>query len=113
MSSTSDLSLNYECCNTVPLFSVPVFKVSMEILEFSPNRFYLINMKRTLLLLILSTVTFFANAQFEGSKQVFESPKLKIEIAKHQAVAILPFEVKISYRKQPKSFNAEARQTSC
>src|SRR5690606_33839001 len=43
-------------------------------------------------------------------KQVFESPKLKAETAKHKLVAILPYEVKISYKKQPKNFNAEANR---
>lgn len=51
-----------------------------------------------------------AKAQFEGAKQVFESPKLKAEVATHKIVAILPFNTKISYRKQPKNFNAEANR---
>lgn len=44
-----------------------------------------------------------ANAQ----KQIFESPKLKEAIAKHKIVAILPFNVTITYKKQPKNFSAE------
>ncbi|MBC6111682.1 hypothetical protein ACFOG5_20220 [Pedobacter fastidiosus] len=68
-------------------------------------------MKKTLLMLItLLSFTTVVNAQFEGSKQIFESPKLKDAIKIHKLVAILPFEVKISYRKQPKSFNAEANR---
>lgn len=49
-------------------------------------------------------------AQFESAKQVFESPKLKTEIATHKIVAILPFTTKISYKKQPKNFDAEANR---
>ncbi len=49
-------------------------------------------------------------AQLERAKQVFESPKLKEEVTKHKIVAILPFDVKISYRKQPKNFSAEANR---
>jgi len=53
-------------------------------------------------------VPFMAFAQFEGSKQTFESPNLTKAIASHKMVAILPFDVKITYRKQPKKFNLEA-----
>ncbi len=49
-------------------------------------------------------------AQFEGAKQTFESPKLKSSIAAHKTVAILPFDVKITYRKQPKNFSSEANK---
>ena len=34
-----------------------------------------------------------------SQKQVFESPKFKTEIVKHKLVAILPFNVKITYKK--------------
>jgi len=67
-------------------------------------------MKKHLLTLSLVLLAFFANAQFEGSKQIFESPKLKTEIGKHKIVAILPFNTKISYKKQPKNFSAEANR---
>ncbi|MFD2289054.1 hypothetical protein ACFSOV_23325 [Pedobacter petrophilus] len=46
----------------------------------------------TVLFALLSTV----QAQFEGSKQIFESPKLKEAVKLQKLVAILPFEVKIS-----------------
>ncbi|WP_017260320.1 hypothetical protein [Pedobacter arcticus] len=46
----------------------------------------------------------------ESAKQIFESPKLKSEIAKHKIVAILPFKVSIKYRKQPKNFSIEANK---
>ena len=45
-----------------------------------------------------------------SQKQVFESPKFKTEIVKHKLVAILPFNVKITYKKQPKNFDAEANR---
>jgi hypothetical protein len=48
-----------------------------------------------------------ALAQIEGSKQMFESPKLKTTIQSHKTVAILPFDVKITYRKQPKGYSLE------
>lgn len=44
----------------------------------------------------------------ESAKQIFESPKLKSEVAKHKLVAILPFSVSLTYRKQPKNFSADA-----
>lgn len=49
-------------------------------------------------------------AQFEGSKQTFESPKMKSSISAHKTAAILPFDVKITYRKQPKNFSTEANK---
>lgn len=48
--------------------------------------------------------------QFEGSKQIFEAPNLKEKINEHKTVAIIPFDVKITYRKQPKNFNLEANR---
>ncbi|RZK61974.1 MAG: hypothetical protein EOO95_15665, partial [Pedobacter sp.] len=67
-------------------------------------------MKKIFLTLLVLGVCFSAFAQFEGSKQIFESPKLKSEKASHKLVAILPFATKISYKKMPKSFNAEANR---
>ncbi|MFA6275570.1 MAG: hypothetical protein WC622_02410 [Pedobacter sp.] len=67
-------------------------------------------MKKILLILTIISLSFAAKAQFEGSKQIFESPKLKSEIAQHKIVAILPFDTKISYKKQPKNFSAEANK---
>lgn len=49
-------------------------------------------------------------AQFEGAKQVYEAPNLTEIVKTHKTVAILPFEAKITYRKQPKNFNLEANQ---
>ncbi|HMI05016.1 MAG TPA: hypothetical protein VK541_21195 [Pedobacter sp.] len=67
-------------------------------------------MKKILLTLLVVTTTYVANAQFEGSKQVFESPKLGTEKTSHKVIAILPFATKISYKKMPKNFNAEANK---
>jgi len=65
-------------------------------------------MKKTLFLLFsLMGMAFLANAQYEGSKQVFESPKLEETIKTHKLVAILPFETTITFKKQPKNYNAE------
>jgi hypothetical protein len=50
---------------------------------------------------------FFIAINCVAQKQIFESPKLKSEISKHQIVAILPFNVSISYKKQPKNFSPE------
>jgi hypothetical protein len=49
-------------------------------------------------------------AQFEGSKQVFESPKMKTEIARHRTVAILPFNATISYKRLPKNYDDAANK---
>jgi hypothetical protein len=42
------------------------------------------------------------------SKQIFENPQLKTIISQHKVVAILPYNVSITYKKQPKNFNSEA-----
>ncbi|WP_345954555.1 hypothetical protein [Mucilaginibacter sp. PAMB04168] len=67
-------------------------------------------MKKTLLLFTILFIAFKASAQFETSKQIYESPKLKEAIAKHKLVAILPFTAKISYKKPPKGFDAEGNR---
>jgi len=67
-------------------------------------------MKKLLVLIVCFYFTSLAFAQFEGAKQIFESPKLASEIATHKTVAIVPFTTKITYRKQPKNFNAEANR---
>lgn len=74
------------------------------------HRIIKLKMKKILLTLLIIGVYFPAIAQLEGSKQIFESPKLKVEKATHKLVAILPFNTKISYKKIPKSFNAEANR---
>ncbi len=66
-------------------------------------------MKKPILIISFILINLISvKAQFEGAKQIFSSEKLTTEIAKHKVVAILPFETKITYKKQPKSFNLEA-----
>lgn len=45
-----------------------------------------------------------------SQKQIFESPQLASLIKEHKTVAILPFVVKISYKKQPKNFSVEGNR---
>ncbi len=56
-----------------------------------------------LILLTFLTVNLFAQ---ETAKQIYESEALKLSIAKHKLVAILPFEAGISYKRPPKNFDA-------
>ncbi len=51
-----------------------------------------------------------ADAQFEGSKQIYSSPKMRDEIAKHKIVAILPFSGSITYKRPPKNYNDSANK---
>lgn len=68
-------------------------------------------MKKIYLLLLLVFASNISFAQgFEGSKQIFQSPQLKTIVGQHKTVAILPYEVSITYKKQPKNFNAEANR---
>ncbi|TFF38430.1 hypothetical protein [Mucilaginibacter psychrotolerans] len=65
-------------------------------------------MKKFLLFIGISVFSIHAFAQFESSKQIYESPKLKDAIKTHKLVAILPFKVTISYKRPPKNFDAAA-----
>jgi hypothetical protein len=65
--------------------------------------------KITLLITCLFTTTLML-AQFEGSKQIFESPKLGQLTAVHKTVAILPFKASISYKRLPKNFDAQTNR---
>jgi hypothetical protein len=68
-------------------------------------------MKKIYFVLLFMFPAYLAFSQgFEGSKQIFESPVLKSAVAQHKLVAILPYDVKISYKKQPKNFNVEANR---
>ncbi|ATP57600.1 hypothetical protein CPT03_14515 [Pedobacter ginsengisoli] len=67
-------------------------------------------MKKTLILLTLLCSNLFVMAQYENAKQVFESPKLKDVVKSHKLVAILPFQVTLSYKKQPKNFDLDANK---
>ena len=62
-------------------------------------------MKKLLFLFVL-----FVNLLCYSQKQIFESPQLTSTIKLHKTVAILPFKVKISYKKQPKNFDAAANR---
>lgn len=66
--------------------------------------------KNILTILIAAVICKSSNAQFEGSKQVYSSPKLKTEIPTHKTVAILPFNATISYRRLPKNFDEAANK---
>lgn len=61
-------------------------------------------MKKFLLLTMLIVFSINSNAQ----KQIFEAPDLKVKIKEQKTVAILPFDVIITYKKIPKNFNKEA-----
>ncbi len=68
-------------------------------------------MKKILLALCLIICTFLVtSAQFEGSKQTYSSPKLKDEVARHQKVAILPFQTAITYKRPPKNYDESANK---
>lgn len=67
-------------------------------------------MKKFILMMLSLITAIHAYAQFEGSKQIFESPKLAEEKARHKVVAIVPFIAKITYKKLPKNFSPEANK---
>ena len=67
-------------------------------------------MKNILTILVAAAICKSSVAQFEGSKQVYSSPKFKTEIPTHKTVAILPFTATISYRRTPKNFDEAANK---
>lgn len=67
-------------------------------------------MKKAVFIFAIVFSSLLANAQYEKSKQVFSSPKLESTIKRHKLVAILPFEATMSFKKQPKDFDAEANR---
>ena len=67
-------------------------------------------MKKNILLLTCLLTTTLMIAQFESSKQIFESPKLVQLAAEHKTVAILPFKASISYKRLPKNFDAQTNR---
>ncbi len=67
-------------------------------------------MHKKFILIFLAAFCFIRPAFPQSSKQVFESPNLKSEISSHKTVAILPFEVAINYKKQPRNFSYEANK---
>ncbi len=64
--------------------------------------------------ILISTLFLFVTiagfAQFEGAKQTYSAPNLKSEAAKHKTVAILPFEVSITYKRAPKNYDSSANK---
>ncbi|MDN3605889.1 hypothetical protein [Kaistella yonginensis] len=62
-------------------------------------------MKKIFTILVLT-----ASLNAIAQKQIFEAPKLSEKIAAQKTVAIIPFEVTINYKKQPKNFSAEANK---
>jgi hypothetical protein len=66
-------------------------------------------MKKILITLSMA-IAMQISAQFDGTKQVYQVPNLKAVIAQQKTVAIIPFEAKITYRKQPKNFDFEANK---
>ncbi len=50
------------------------------------------------------------SAQFEGAKQTYSAPNLKTESEKHKTVAILPFDVSITYKRIPKNYDSSANK---
>ena len=65
-------------------------------------------MKKILFLVAVCLLGLSAHAQFESSKQIYESPKLKEAVKNHKLVAILPFKVTIAYKRPPKNFDPAA-----
>lgn len=67
-------------------------------------------MKNIVTILVAAAICKSSVAQFEGSKQVYSSPKFKTEIPTHKTVAILPFTATISYRRTQKNFDEAANK---
>ena len=67
-------------------------------------------MKKIVTILVAAAICKSSVAQFEGSMQVYSSPKFKTEIPTHKTVAILPFTATISYRRTPKNFDEAANK---
>lgn len=62
--------------------------------------------KHFLTALFSVAISYASFSQFEGSKQIYTSPKMKTEIQKHKTIAILPFQATITYKRPPKNFDA-------
>lgn len=63
-------------------------------------------LRKSLLTLISFSIVTVAISQ-ETAKQTFKAPGMADTLAKHKTVAILPFNVSISYKKVPKNFDNE------
>lgn len=58
---------------------------------------------------LLASVSSFA--QFEPAKQTYSAPNLESEIQTQKTVAILPFDVSITYKRVPKHYDASATKS--
>jgi hypothetical protein len=67
-------------------------------------------MKKALLFIAICFAALSASAQGETEKQIYESPKMMDAIKTHKTVAILPFEVTITYKKLPKDYDAASNR---
>lgn len=68
---------------------------------------HLVYSKKIFFCLLYLLISFLGHSQ---SKQIFENPQLKTIVSQHKTVAILPYKVSITYKKQPKNFNADANR---
>jgi hypothetical protein len=59
---------------------------------------------------IIALTFFFICYSGFSQKQIFESPNLKSIIKDHKTVAILPFTVKLTYKKLPKNYDEETNK---
>ena len=67
-------------------------------------------MKKSLLAFMMSGILIPVFAQFEGAKQTYSAPNLKAEITRHKIVAILPFDVAITYKRPPKNYDSSSNK---
>jgi len=58
-------------------------------------------------LLLIASVFIYSASFSQGAKQIFESPNLKSVVYNAKKVAILPFNVSISYKKMPKGMSLD------
>lgn len=67
--------------------------------------------RKFLIFFFLLSLTITSFAQFEAAKQTYSAPALKSEIAKQKSVAILPFDVAITYKRVPRHYDASATKS--
>lgn len=67
-------------------------------------------MKSRLKIVLSACLLVFSVLGFAQDKQIYEISNMKDIISTHKTVAILPFNATISYRKQPKNFDAAANK---
>ena len=78
------------------------------LLKFAFLKYYFIFVKIKIMkkYLLFGILTLFA-LKLSAQKQVFEAPNLQEKIKEEKTVAILPFDVTITYKKIPKNFNKD------